>query len=66
MDVYEEIVAVFSVWLVLMSVMGFYAVRILMMLHRQRRAERAYRMELALTMGRAMRKHAAGADGGQV
>lgn len=66
MDLSEEIVAVFSVWLVLVSVMGFYAVRILLMLDRQRRAERAYRMELAVAMGRAMRERSDQATGGQV
>jgi hypothetical protein len=56
----REIFAVFTMWLALMAVLGVWVVRITMLLHRQRRAEVAYRLHLAATMGTAMRERGTG------
>jgi hypothetical protein len=55
MHIYAEISALFVIWLLFVVVVSVWAIRIVMMLSRQRRAELAYRMHLAMTMGAAAR-----------
>jgi hypothetical protein len=55
MHVHGELFAVFAMWLALMTVLSVWVVRISTLLHRQRRAEIAYRMQLAAAMGTAVR-----------
>jgi hypothetical protein len=56
-----EFWAVFSLWLVLVSLVGFYVVRIALMLREQWVLERMYRLRLATLRGKAIRD-TAGAD----
>ena len=48
--------AVLSIWLGLMTVCGWFMVRIVTLLYRQHCAERFLRLHLAAAMGRAVRE----------
>jgi len=52
----EEVAALFLLWLGLVTLVGFFVVRIGLLVRRQRLAERAYRLRLALQLGRAVRE----------
>jgi hypothetical protein len=56
MHIDGELFALFMLWLALVTVLGVWVVRIAMMLNRQRRAEYAYRLHLAASMGVARRE----------
>jgi hypothetical protein len=51
----DEFVAVAMVWLLLTGVVVAWTVRIALLLHRQRRAEVVYRLQLAAMRGAALR-----------
>ena len=53
-----EIVGLLLVWLAFMSLVGYYVVRIGLMLREQHVMERAYRLQLAMRMGKAVREMA--------
>ena len=63
MHIYGEFFAAFVLWLALVAVLAVFAVRITTLLYRQRRAEGAYRMQLAAAMGAAVREAESEADG---
>jgi len=51
----DAVAAVAVLWVAFMAVLGFYVIRIGMMLHQQRATERYYRLRLALHRGRLSR-----------
>jgi hypothetical protein len=53
-----EIVGLLLIWLTFMSLVGYYVVRIGLMLREQRIVERAYRLRLATLRGKAVREMA--------
>jgi hypothetical protein len=55
MHIYAEISALFVIWALFVAIVSAWAIRIVMLLNRQRRAELVYRMHLAMTMGAAAR-----------
>lgn len=58
-----EFWAVFTLWLALVSLVGYYVVRIAMMLRGQWVLERMYRLRLATLRGRAIRERAESEQG---
>ena len=59
-----DVYGAFVLWLTFMAVVVVYALRIGLLLREQRLAERAYRMRLARSMGRAVREQSAMSDRG--
>ena len=57
-----EFWAVFVLWLALVTLVGFYVVRIALMLREQWIIERGYRLRLAMLRGKSIRE---GAETGQ-
>ena len=55
---WEEADALFVVWLAFIGVVAAYVVRITALWHEHRTMERAYRLRLARSMGRAVREAA--------
>ena len=53
-----EWMALITLWLGLITVLGVYAIRILMMLRAQRAMERHLRLQIALRTGRSVREAA--------
>jgi len=56
-----EVVGLLVIWLAFMSIVGFYTVRIGLMMRGQHLTERAYRLRLAKLRGKTVREMA-GAD----
>lgn len=54
----DALAAVVVLWVAFMAVLGFYVIRIGMMLHQQRATERYYRLRLAMQRGRQSREAA--------
>jgi hypothetical protein len=54
----DAVAAVVVLWVAFMAVLGFYVIRIGMMLHQQRSTERYYRLRLALHRGHLSREAA--------
>ena len=59
---FEEVFAVFWLWLAFTGVVGFFVFRIAALLIHQRRVETAYRLHLAMQMGAAAREQQAEAS----
>jgi hypothetical protein len=57
-DVSEPEWALLLVWVIFMTVVGVYVIRIALMLHEQRAIERNYRVRLAIHRGREARAQA--------
>jgi hypothetical protein len=54
-----EVTGVLVLWLAFVSLVGYYVVRIALMLREQHIMERAYRLRLAVLRGKAVREGAA-------
>ena len=52
----DALAAVVVLWVAFMAVLGFYVIRIGMMLYQQRSTERYYRLRLAMRRGRLSRE----------
>jgi hypothetical protein len=58
-----EFWAVFVLWLALVTLVGYYVVRIGLMLRQQWMIERGYRLRLAMLRGKAIRERAETGEG---
>jgi len=61
MHPWRDVYGVFLLWLTFMAVVAAYVVRIGILWREQRLMERAYRLQLAKSMGRAVRETSPGA-----
>ena len=61
MHPWRDVYGVFLLWLTFMAVVAAYVVRIGILWREQRLTERAYRLQLAKSMGRAVRETSPGA-----
>ena len=53
---FDDVTAVFLMWVAFMTVLGVYVIRIALILHEQRAMERRFRLRLALHRGRMARE----------